>query len=75
MPWASVCSAGMQGMRRGHWKSREVPVWGHKGNKGQVGIIEHRWGKAEALGLQSGSWTERNMTTERHEHAVLEEES
>lgn len=69
MPWVSACSAGTCTPRRGHRESRDVPVWGHKGNEGQGCIVEHGGAKAEALGLQSGSWTGRNLTAERHERA------
>lgn len=45
------------------------------GTQRERGVVEHGWGKAEALGLQSGSGTGRNMTAERYEHGVPEEES
>lgn len=66
MPCISACSAGMHTPRREHRESREVPVWRHRGEQVPRGIVEHGWGKAEAQG-QSGSWTGRNMTVERHE--------
>lgn len=65
MPWFSTGSAGTHTPRRGHRESKEVPVWGHKGNKGEGSIVEHGLGKAEVLGLQGGIFTGRNMIAER----------
>lgn len=51
------------------------PNLGIEGMGGEWATVEHGWGKAEALRLQTGWQAARNIGTERHGCAVLREES